>query len=106
MTMFKQKVPPSPSEPYRFVVAGGVAANGAIRKALETLCAAQGFVLFAPPLKFCTDNAAMIALVGAERYARGQYDSLDVKARPRWPLDGDAAKSRPSSGSGKKGPKS
>ncbi len=91
---------------HRFVVAGGVAANSAIRSILEELCASEGFDLFAPPLKFCTDNAAMIALVGAEKYSQGKFDPLDVKARPRWPLDSKSAKMRPSSGSGKKGPKS
>lgn len=92
--------------PHRFVVAGGVAANKSIRSALEKLCAKKGFSLNAPPLKFCTDNAAMIALVGAERLALGDTDTLSAKARPRWPLDGDAAKSKPASGAGRKGPKS
>ena len=64
------------------------------------------FTLLAPPLKFCTDNAAMIALAGAEHYALGNFDDMDVKARPRWPLDGDSAKHNPASGFGKKGPKS
>lgn len=92
--------------PHRFVVAGGVAANRAIRTALNTLCEREGFTLLAPPLKFCTDNAAMIALAGAERFALGQSDTLSVKARPRWPLDAISAKNNPSSGSGKNGPKS
>ena len=90
----------------RFVVAGGVAANTAIRQGLEKLCAEQGFQLLAPPLTYCTDNAAMIALVGAERLALGDADALDVKARPRWPLDGESAANNPRSGSGRKGPKS
>ena len=92
--------------PQRFVVAGGVAANRKIRGALEELCGANDFTLLAPPLKFCTDNAAMIALAGAEHYALGNFDEMDVKARPRWPLDGDSAKHNPASGFGKKGPKS
>jgi len=91
---------------HRFVVAGGVAANRAIRTALDDLCEREGFTLMAPPLKFCTDNAAMIALAGAERFALGYTDSLSVKARPRWPLDEISAKNNPSSGSGKNGPKS
>jgi len=103
MNMF---VKPSSNTPYRFVVAGGVAANQQIRDSLETLCADKGFSLLAPPLKYCTDNAAMIALAGAEHYALGQFDNLAVRARPRWPLDKQAAKNSPASGSGKKGPKS
>lgn len=92
--------------PYRFVVAGGVAANTTIRAALENLCADKGFTLIAPPLKYCGDNGAMIALVGAERLSLGQVDTLDVKARPRWPLDMGSATKNPASGFGKKGPKS
>lgn len=92
--------------PQRLVVAGGVAANKKIRSALEQLCKDNNFTLLAPPLEYCTDNAAMIALAGAEHYALGQFDDMDVKARPRWPLDGDSAKHNPASGFGKKGPKS
>ena len=92
--------------PPRFVVAGGVASNRAIRAALSELCKARSFKLLAPPLEFCTDNAAMIALAGAERLAAGERSPLSVKARPRWPLDGDAALSNPMSGSGRKGAKS
>jgi len=92
--------------PQRLVVAGGVAANKKIRGALNQLCEENDFTLLAPPLKFCTDNAAMIALAGAEHYALGHFDDMDVKARPRWPLDGDSAKYNPASGFGKKGPKS
>ncbi len=72
------------------VVAGGVAANQAIRGALETLAARNGLPFIAPPLALCTDNAAMIAWAGAERFAMGQSDPLDFAARPRWPLDPDA----------------
>lgn len=90
----------------RFVVAGGVAANTRIRTGLKDLCARKGFTLSAPPPIYCTDNAAMIALAGAERFAVGQLDGLDVKARPRWPLDANSAKHNPASGSGRKGPKS
>lgn len=92
--------------PYRFVVAGGVAANAVIRAALETLCKDNHFTLIAPPLKYCGDNGAMIALVGAEKLVLGQTDELDVKARPRWPLDMGSAQNNPASGFGKKGPKS
>ena len=90
----------------RFVIAGGVAANKQIRTALEKLCTEKNFNLIAPPLKYCTDNAAMIALAGAEHFIRGEFNRLDVKARPRWPLDANAAKNNPASGFGKKGPKS
>lgn len=72
------------------VVAGGVAANQAIRTALEALAASNGLPFFAPPLWLCTDNAAMIGWAGAERFALGLTDPLDVIARPRWPLDPDA----------------
>ncbi|PHR93023.1 MAG: tRNA (adenosine(37)-N6)-threonylcarbamoyltransferase complex transferase subunit TsaD [Robiginitomaculum sp.] len=102
MEMFKH----GKTGPYRFVVAGGVAANTRIRAGLETLCQAKGFTLSAPPSIYCTDNAAMIALAGAERLAVGQIDALDVKARPRWPLDSESALHNPASGSGRKGPKS
>ncbi len=67
------------------VVAGGVAANLAIRVALEGLAATHGLGFVAPPLALCTDNAAMIAWAGIERL--GQSDSLDFSPRPRWPLD-------------------
>lgn len=72
------------------VVAGGVAANKAIRAALEALAADHGLPFIAPPLALCTDNAAMIAWAGLERLELGQSDPLDVAARPRWPLDPDA----------------
>lgn len=76
------------------VIAGGVAANGPIRGALTDLAAAHGVRLVAPPLWLCTDNAAMIAWAGAERFALGLTDGLDFEARPRWPLDPDAEKAR------------
>jgi N6-L-threonylcarbamoyladenine synthase len=76
------------------VVAGGVASNGAIRIALEALAHRHHLGFVAPPLWLCTDNAAMIAWAGAERFAAGLTDSLDCKARPRWPLDPDAEKAR------------
>ncbi len=71
------------------VVAGGVAANSAIRAALQGLAAEHDLPFVAPPLALCTDNAAMIGWAGIERL--GQNDSLDFTARPRWPLDPDAA---------------
>ena len=75
------------------VVAGGVAANQAVRGALETLAASRDMRFVAPPMKLCTDNAAMIAWAGCERLAAEPGfagDPLDLKARPRWPLDPDA----------------
>jgi len=76
------------------VVAGGVAANQALRAKLDKLVKAEGFVLAAPPLKHCTDNGAMIAWAGIERLRLGQTDSLDFAPRPRWPLDPDAPKAQ------------
>lgn len=76
------------------VVAGGVAANAAVRGALEGLAAEHGLPFVAPPLWLCTDNAAMIAWAGAERFAAGLTDPLDAPARARWPLDPDAERAR------------
>ncbi|MGW8201384.1 tRNA (adenosine(37)-N6)-threonylcarbamoyltransferase complex transferase subunit TsaD [Sphingomonas bisphenolicum] len=76
------------------VVAGGVAANSSVRAALEALAAAHDLPFVAPPLWLCTDNAAMIAWAGAERYAVGLIDDLTFPARPRWPLDPAAEKAR------------
>lgn len=106
MQSFKQYYGQNPIQPHTFVVAGGVAANQHIRKTLTDLCAAQGFHFLAPPPHFCTDNAAMIALAGAERFIQGDFANLSVKARPRWPLDASAAYYAPASGHGRKGPKS
>ncbi len=75
------------------VVAGGVAANRAVRRALENLAAQKGMRFVAPPMALCTDNAAMIAWAGCERLADDPNfagDPLDLKARPRWPLDPEA----------------
>ncbi len=72
------------------VVAGGVAANRALRTAMEEEAARHGFRLVAPPLHMCTDNAAMVAWAGALRLARGHSDPLDTPARARWPLDPEA----------------
>ena len=76
------------------VIAGGVAANQAIRTALSDLARREGRRFSVPPGWLCTDNAAMIAWAGAERYAAGFSDSLDAPARARWPLDERAEKVR------------
>ncbi len=91
----------SPSEPV-IAVAGGVAANSAICSGLETVSAEMGARFTAPPLALCTDNAAMIAYAGMERFRTGARDGLDLTARPRWPLD---QTSPAMLGSGKKGAK-
>jgi N6-L-threonylcarbamoyladenine synthase len=69
------------------VIAGGVAANAAIREAMARFCAQAGLPLLAPPQNLCTDNGAMIAWAGIERLRRGLVDDLATPARPRWPLD-------------------
>jgi N6-L-threonylcarbamoyladenine synthase len=73
------------------VVAGGVAANAALRRVLAEAAARAALDFVAPPLEYCTDNAAMIAWAGLERLALGQRDALDFAPRPRWPLTERAA---------------
>ncbi|MBL0925610.1 MAG: tRNA (adenosine(37)-N6)-threonylcarbamoyltransferase complex transferase subunit TsaD [Sphingomonadaceae bacterium] len=80
--------------PAALVVAGGVAANSAIRAMLSDLADRRGMRFVAPPPWLCTDNGAMIAWAGAERFAAGLTDGLDFVARPRWPLDHEAAPAR------------
>ncbi len=75
-----------------FVVAGGVAANKALRGALVEVAREHNFSFHAPPFELCGDNGVMIAWTGAERLARGLADPLDAPARPRWPLDAEAPK--------------
>jgi N6-L-threonylcarbamoyladenine synthase len=91
----------SPAVPV-LAVAGGVAANVVIRAKLMALCDKMGVQFLAPPLALCTDNAAMIAWAGMERFRTGARDNAGLVARPRWPLDQTAA---PMIGSGKKGAK-
>jgi N6-L-threonylcarbamoyladenine synthase len=86
--------------PSALVVAGGVAANAAIRARLQSLCDERGLPFVAPPARLCTDNAAMIAWAGAERLAAGLLTDPDLPARPRWPLDEVA---EPLIGAGRKG---
>jgi len=88
--------------PRRLVAAGGVAANQLLRAALENLCATRGYDFHAPPIALCSDNAAMVAWVGALRHAAGSFDPLDTPPRARWPLDKDAT---PAIGSGHLGAK-
>jgi tRNA N6-adenosine threonylcarbamoyltransferase len=92
--------------PRTLVVAGGVAANRALRTRLIEEAEKNGFSFSAPPLALCTDNGGMIAYAGALHMRAGHTGNLAISARPRWPLDEQAAKTKPASGSGKKGPKS
>lgn len=68
------------------VIAGGVAANKYLKARLEQEIAPFGGVVVAPPLKLCTDNAAMIAWAGLERFRSGSQDSLNFQPKSRWPL--------------------
>ena len=98
LAIYLEETPETPV----LAVAGGVAANGAIRARLETVSRDLGVAFSAPPLALCTDNAAMIAYAGLERFAHGEQDDMSLVARPRWPLD----ESRPALlGSGRKGAK-
>ena len=74
-----------------FVVAGGVAANKKIRSMLIKLCNEENYKAMFPPIEFCGDNAAMIAMVGLEKFKIKQFDNLDYPAKPRWSLDENAA---------------
>ncbi len=99
LEVFIQKHPQTPPT---LVVAGGVAANSAIRATLRNLCAGMSVRIVTPPHALCTDNAAMIAWAGIERLRLGPVDDSTVSPRPRWPLDD---KSHAMLGSGKKGAK-
>lgn len=81
--IFKEKYP----QARHLVVSGGVASNTALRTALQQLAIKENMIFAAPPLKLCTDNGVMIAWAGLERFQQGKVDSLNFKARPRWPLD-------------------
>ena len=91
----------SPAAP-ALCVAGGVAANQAIRAALENVSRASGASFVAPPLALCTDNAAMVAFAALEQMGTRDADDFGLSARPRWPLD---QTSPAMLGSGKKGAK-
>ena len=73
-----------------FVIAGGVASNKKIRDCLNLLSKEENFETIFPPINLCSDNAAMIALVGLEKFKKNQFDNLDFPAKPRWQLDEDA----------------
>ena len=74
-----------------FVIAGGVAANKKIRSMLVNLCNKEDYKSVFPPIEFCSDNAAMIGMVGLEKFKINKFDSLDHPAKPRWELDEKAA---------------
>ena len=97
-TIYIEDKPPAPA----FAVAGGVAANQTIRTALEQVAQDTGLRFVAPPAALCTDNAAMIAWAGLERFRLGLIDDMTLSARPRWPLD---EQSSPMLGGGKRGAK-
>jgi len=96
--LYLADAPDSPA----LVVAGGVAANAALRERLGALAESRGLAFVAPPQWLCTDNAAMIAWAGLERFRLGERDPLDTPARPRWPLDETAP---PIHAGGRKGAK-
>ena len=74
----------------KFIVAGGVAANNRIREVLTNLCLEENFEAIFPTIDLCGDNAAMIAMVGLEKFKLNQFNNLDFPAKPRWPLDKSA----------------
>ncbi len=84
LKLFRRRIGAAPKA---VVVAGGVAANRALREALTHFCAEAGLTFVAPPPKLCTDNGAMIAWAGLERLRLGMIDGLGTPGRPRWPLD-------------------
>ena len=85
--MFREK---TKKENFQLIVAGGVAANESIRKNLLILSNEMGFETIYPDLKFCGDNAAMIAWAGIQRFKKNMIDDVNVSAKSRWPLDKNA----------------
>ena len=85
--MFREK---TKKENFQLIVAGGVAANESIRKNLSILSNEMGFETIYPDLKFCGDNAAMIAWAGIQRFKKNMIDDITVSAKSRWPLDENA----------------
>ena len=91
MIAFEEFKKMNPDNKNKFVVAGGVAANKKIREILTNLCVEEGFEAIFPPIDLCGDNAAMIAMVGLEKFKLKQFSDLNFSVKPRWPLDADAA---------------
>ena len=87
-TEFEKQIKPKEK---KFVVAGGVAANKEIRNMLINLCKKENYNPIFPPIELCGDNAAMIAMVGLEKFKLKKFDKLDYPGKPRWPLDEKAA---------------
>ena len=85
--MFREK---TKKESFQFIVAGGVAANKTIRDNLSTLSNEMSFETVYPDLKFCGDNAAMIAWAGIHRFKKNMIDDVSISAKSRWPLDKNA----------------
>ena len=85
--MFREK---TKEENFQLIVAGGVAANKTIRKNLSTLSDEINFETIYPDLKFCGDNAAMIAWAGIQRFKKNMIDDVNMSAKSRWPLDKNA----------------
>ncbi|MBR6412017.1 MAG: tRNA (adenosine(37)-N6)-threonylcarbamoyltransferase complex transferase subunit TsaD [Alphaproteobacteria bacterium] len=86
ISVFKERYPNAKD----MVVAGGVAANGAVRQMIQNLADKSDLIFSAPPVGLCTDNGVMIAWAGLERFRLGFRDGFDFRARPRWPLDTSA----------------
>ena len=85
--MFKEK---TQKDNFQLIVAGGVAANETIRNNLSSLSDEMGFETIYPDLKFCGDNAAMIAWAGIQRFKKNMIDNVNLSAKSRWPLDKNA----------------
>jgi N6-L-threonylcarbamoyladenine synthase len=85
--MFRKKIK---KENFQLIVAGGVAANESIRNNLSSLSKEMNFKTIYPDLKFCGDNAAMIAWAGIQRFKKNLIDDVNISAKSRWPLDKDA----------------
>ena len=85
--MFKEK---TKTKEVRLIVAGGVAANKSIRESLTKLSKEIKCKTIYPDIKFCSDNAAMIAWAGIKRFQKKLFDKVNIKARSRWPLDENA----------------
>ena len=85
--MFKEK---TKKKNFQLIVAGGVAANKTIRENLTQLSNEMNFEIIYPDLKFCGDNASMIAWAGIQRFKKNLIDDLNITAKSRWPLDKEA----------------